>query len=172
MGSFFDAEGRAGAERGVANTNVLELGKGFVRSGGAWDSDVRTPTRLADDPHVTLRLARIDRPESGSSLTPGRMLVIHYTSVGEAWRAWRLSEVSVSAGRVSGEAEPATEYAKAARAAKMDWARYDAEKVLVLLKSFDADETLYGAAVSVGEKEVRLSYNSRVGLKWEGAVPN
>ena len=165
MGSFFDAEGRAGAERGVANTNVLELGKGFVRSGGAWDSDVRTPTRLADDPHVTLRLARIE----GERVEP---YARQDASAGEAWRAWRLSEVSVSAGRVSGEAEPAPEYAKAARAAKMDWARYDAEKVLVLLKSFDADETLYGAAVSVGEKEVRLSYNSRVGLKWEGAVPN
>ena len=36
MGSFFDAEGRMGAERGVATTNVLALAKGYVRDGGAW----------------------------------------------------------------------------------------------------------------------------------------
>ena len=44
QGSFFDAEGRAGAERGAATTNVLNLAKGYVRDGGAWDSDVRTPS--------------------------------------------------------------------------------------------------------------------------------
>ena len=58
QGRFFDAEGRAGAERGAATTNVLNLAKGYVRDGGAWDSDVRTPTRLDDDPTVTLRLGR------------------------------------------------------------------------------------------------------------------
>ena len=44
QGSFFDAEGRAGAERGAATNNVLDLARGYVRDGGVWDSDVRTPT--------------------------------------------------------------------------------------------------------------------------------
>ena len=34
QGRFFDAEGRAGAERGAATTNVLNLAKGYVRDGG------------------------------------------------------------------------------------------------------------------------------------------
>ena len=67
LGRFFDAEGRAGADRGVANTNVLDLSKGYVWDGGAWDSDTRTPParrRSASDvtagtglqrPHPSLR---------------------------------------------------------------------------------------------------------------------
>ena len=43
QGTFFDAEGRAGAERGAATANVLDFTKGYVRDAGSWDSDVRTP---------------------------------------------------------------------------------------------------------------------------------
>ena len=32
--SLFDAEGRTGAERGIATTHVLDFGKGYVRDGG------------------------------------------------------------------------------------------------------------------------------------------
>ena len=94
--SFFDEEGREGADRGVATTSVLALAKGYVRDGGAWDQDIRTPTRLVDDPQVTLRLARV---------RDGRIVPYADEVVpGELWRAWRLSEVNVTARRVSGEA--------------------------------------------------------------------
>ena len=59
LASRTEAEGRAGAEQSIANYNVLEFTKGYMRDAGAWDSDVRTPTRLDDNPQVTLRLARV-----------------------------------------------------------------------------------------------------------------
>ena len=95
MACLFVAVGRAGAERGVATTNVLAFARGYVRDGGAWDSDVRTPTRIADDPQITLRLARV---------LNGR--IEPYAQEVEPWRAWRLSEVNVTRRRVSGEALP------------------------------------------------------------------
>ena len=158
QGSFFDAEGRAGAERGVANTNVLDLTKGYVRDGGAWDSDVRTPTRLVDDPQVALRLARV----RGDRIEP----YAPHVEPGEPWRAWRLSEVNISARRVGGEAVP-SEHADAVRVAKMDWTRFDADKILVVLEESGAgDQTLAGTAMSGGETptHLRLSYNPQRGL--------
>ena len=158
QGSFFDAEGRAGAERGVANTNVLDLTKGYVRDGGAWDSDVRTPTRLVDDPQVTLRLARA-RDGHVEPYAP-------HVEPDEPWRAWRLSEVSISARRVGGEALP-PEYANAVQAAKRDWTRFDADKILVVLEETEAGgQTLSGTAMSGGETptRVRLSYDPQRGL--------
>ena len=158
QGSFFDAEGRAGAERGVANTNVLDLTKGYVRDGGAWDSDVRTRTRLVDDPQVTLRLARV----RGDRIEP----YAPHAEPDEPWRAWRLSEVNISARRVGGEAVP-SEHADAVRAAKMDWTRFDADKILVVLEESEAgDQTWSGTAMSGGETPtyLRLSYNPQRGL--------
>ena len=161
QGRFFDAEGRAGAERGAATTNVLNLAKGYVRDGGAWDSDVRTPTRLDDDPTVTLRLGRAH----GDGIEP----YAHSTAPDEAWRAWRLSEVNVSARRVGGEAVLA-ENTDAVRAAKATWTRFDKDKILVVLTGADAaNATLSGWAVSGGKspKKVLLRYDSQKGLMWE-----
>ena len=138
MGSFFDAEGRAGAERGVATTNVLTLAKGYVRDSGAWDSDARTPTRLVDDLQVTLRLARV----RDGRIEP----YAQEAAPDEPWRAWRLSEVSVSARRVSGEFLP-LELGAAAQEAKADWTRFDAEKILVVLEE-DAPPGLSGEALA------------------------
>ena len=59
LASRIEADGRAGAEQGIANYNVLDFTRGYMRDAGAWDSDVRTPTRLDDSPQVTLRLARV-----------------------------------------------------------------------------------------------------------------
>ena len=162
QGSFFDAEGRAGAERGVANTNVLDLAKGYVWDGGAWDSDVRTPTRLVDDPQKTLRLARV----RNGCIEP----YAPHVEPDEPWRAWRLSEVSISARRVGGEALP-PEYADAVQAAKRDWTRFDADKILVVLEETEAGgQTLSGTAMSGGETptHVRLSYDPQRGLTTDG----
>ena len=160
-GNFFDGEGRAGADRGLATANVLDFAKGYVRDGGAWESDVRTPTRLDEDPRVTLRLARV---------RDGRVESYARTAApDEAWRAWRLSEVSVSARRVGGEAVPSV-CAKAARVAKSDWTRFDSDKVLVVLESTDVHgESLSGLAVSGTDisSVVVLRYDSREGLKWD-----
>ena len=155
MASLFDAEGRAGAERGVATTNVLAFARGYVRDGGAWDSDVRTPTRIADDPQITLRLARV---------LNGR--IEPYAQEVEPWRAWRLSEVNVTRRRVSGEALP-LDHTEAAHEAKTDWTRYDADKALVVLEEAEATgAALIGSVLSgTGDpKKISLSYDSRRGL--------
>ena len=161
QGRFFDAEGRAGAERGAANNNVLDLGRGYVRDGGPWDSDVRTPTRLVDDPQVTLRLARV----RDGRIEP----YAHDAAPGEPWCAWRLSDVNVTARRVGGEAVP-LEHGDAMRVAKSAWGRYDSDKILVVIEEADVpDASLCGTAVSGGEspKGVLLSYDSRNGLTWK-----
>ncbi len=159
--SFFSAEGRAGAERGVATTSVLGLAKGYVRDGGAWDTDLRTPTRLADDPRITLRLAR---------LRDGRIEpYARDAAPDELWRAWRLSEVPVSARRVGGEVVP-PEYAEAARAAKTAWTRFDEDKILLVLgEAAAAGAPPVGPAMSATTppKEVILGYDPRKGLIYD-----
>ena len=156
--SFFSAEGRAGAERGIATTGVLKLGNGYVRDGGAWDTDMRTPTRLVDDPRMTLRLAR---------LRDGRIEPYALDEAsGELWRAWRLSEVGVSARRVGGEAAQ-PELAEAVREAKETWTRYDEDKILIVLgEAAGSAAPLVGPAMSGADapKEVVLGYDPRRGL--------
>lgn len=160
LGTLFDAEGRAGAERGVATFNVLDFAKGYVRDSGPWDSDVRTPTRLDDQPQVTLRLARA---------VNGRVEPYAYdTAPDEPWRAWRLSEVNVSARRMGGEAVPPG-LEEAARAAKESWTRFDSEKILVVIERMDnAQGTLVGTALSADESApvpIRLGYNTCHGVE-------
>ena len=159
-GSLWDAEGKAGAERGVATANVLDFTKGYVRDAGAWDSDVRTPTRLDDNPQVTLRLAR---------MVDGRIEpYARDTAPDEPWRAWRLSEVNVSARWIGGEAVP-PEHAEAAQTAKEGWTRFDSEKFLVVLEPADtSDTTLIGmtlSAADVAPENVRIRYSPTRGLE-------
>ena len=159
-GSLWDAEGKAGAERGVATANVLDFTRGYMRDAGAWDSDVRTPTRIDDNPQVTLRLARV---------VDGRIEpCAHDRAPDEPWRAWRLSEVNVSARRVGGEAVP-PEHGAAAQAAKSSWTRFDSDKLLVVLEPVDAAErTWVGEALSADDaapKQVRISYDRKQGLE-------
>ena len=159
MTSRFDAEGRAGADRGVATTNVLDFAKGYVWDGGAWDSDVRTPTRLVDDPQVTLRLSRVRE----CRIEP----YAHAVAPNEPWRAWRLSEVTVSARRVGGEAVP-PEHAAAAESVKADWTRFDADKILVVCEPETLGGALVGTALSGAydsRESVFLSYDARMGLR-------
>ena len=155
-GSFSDAEGRAGRERGVATTNVLNLAKGYARDGGAWDNDARTPTRLADEPHVTLRLGRV---------RGGRIEPYAHAAPDEPWRAWRLSEVNISARRVSREAIPA-EHTEAARAAKAAWTRFDGDKILMVCEETEAAGAVLFGSGATDSHAVRLSYDSRTGLRW------
>ena len=159
LASLDAAAGRTGADRGVATANVLDVVKGYVRNGGAWDSDVRTPTRLDDDPQVTLRLARV----RAGRIEP----YAHAMAPQEPWRAWRLSEVNVSSRRVGGE-DVSLEHVEAAKQARAGWTRYDAEKLLVVLERVDDDrEHWSGSAASArNDGEVRLRYDPTRGLEF------
>ena len=157
QGVFFEEEGRAGAERGTATINLLKFANGYVRDGGAWDSGHRTPTRIEDQPQVTLRLGR---------MVDGR--IEPYAHAAAPDERWRLSEVRVAERRVGGEAVP-PEYAEAARAAKAEWTRYDSDKILVVLEQPDPASPLEGWARSSGTKPgpIRLHYDQAYGLDME-----
>ena len=149
-----EAEGRAGAERSIADSNVLDVETGYLRDGGGWDMDIRTPTRLNDDPQRVLRLARV---VSGK--------VLPYASVdsaGELWRAWRLSEVSVPARRVEDERVP-PELKVGAAEAKQAWGRYEDDILLAVLHP-EKRGTWTGAIAGPDGREVRLTYSATHGL--------
>ena len=152
---MWEADGRAAAERSFARP--LSFGGGYLRDGGAWDSDVRTPTRLQDDPQATLRLARVD--EGG--LRPYALRGIE----DEPRRAWRLSEVGVAARRVGGEALPRT-LVEAGRIAKSQWGRYDGDKILVVLEGGPRSWVGRVAAPDGKEGTVPVFYDACAGLRW------
>lgn len=157
---LWEAEGREGADRSIANTNLLKLSGGYLRDAGAWDSDVRTPTRLDDDPHVTLRLGMLRK----GHIQPYALSA----APNELWRAWRLSEVSVPERKIDGEF--ISENLKAAvNAAKSSWTRFDAEKILVVLDETDAStHSQFGWAASgrQSKENVRLGYTPNAGLDY------
>ena len=150
-------EGRESAARSMGNLNTLSLSSGYMRDAGVWDSDMRTPTRLIEDPRATLRLAR---------LKEGRIepyALRHAPD--EPWRAWRLSEVAVSQRHVAGEAAVPSRLADAVREARACWGRYDEDKILVLLEEA-ADGRLTGWVMGPdGERAV--SYTDGMGLALE-----
>lgn len=157
MDNFWEAQGRTGADRATAHINSLRLSKGYTRQSGAWDKDFRTPTRLVDDPQLTLRLARLHE---------GRLRAFaHDSAPDQPWRAWRLSEVNVSARKVNGELVPPHREA-AKRQAKADWTRYDDDKILVILEEHPAcDGSFLGLAASPQSNPVTVSYHSQTGLE-------
>ena len=155
--NLWTAEGRAGAERGVAGANLLDLTKGYVRNGGAWDKDIRTPTRLNDDPQTTLRLARLHN---------GHIVPYAEAPPMDLWKAWRLSEVNITSRRVAGEDTPMDLHQSVSNL-KANWKTYDSDKVLVVLRVSDKkNEVLVGSALSPRDHRppVSLHYNPTTGL--------
>ena len=162
-GSLRQAQDRAGMERGVAGANTLDLAKGFVRDGGAWNSDVRTPTRLADEPHLTLRLARVRDGDVEPWAREG---------ASDDASAWRLSELNVSARRIGGEWHP-PQHVSAVHKAKASWTRFDKEKILVLFdEAGDGTAAGWGRSGSDTPTRIPLRYDSRVGLTWSRPSPS
>ena len=156
--AFWDADGREKAERSVASTGTLKLRIGYMRDKGPWDQDVKTPTRLADDPQVTLRLARV---------RAGVVEPFAKEAAKEPSHAWRLSEVNVASRRVSGEAIP-KEHADATAQAKAEWGKYDQDKILILLE--EHGDKFVGSAVAGedGTQSVRIEYGEQ-GLSFAAA---
>ena len=157
--NFLDAQGASSAERGIANTATLKLADGYTRRRGAWSKDVQTVTRIADDEHVTLRLARL---QAGAWVP-----YAHDDTPGEPWRAWCLSEVNVPKRRVSGEAI-SPKHSQAASEIKASCGRYDEDKILILLDEVAARSGQYEAMVAAGEdgRKTVVQYGGVEGLKF------
>ena len=75
--------------------------------------------------------------------------------------------MSVPARRVSGESL-GPEHRSAAEVAKAGWSRFDAETILVILQASESSSSFACTALSAGDqpREVSLSYDAKVGLKW------
>ncbi len=152
---LFDSEGRAGAERGIAISNVLDVSMGYQRDGGAWDADIRTPTRLDDDPQQVVRLAL----ERDGQVVPYAV----DSEPDERWRAWRLSEVSVAKRHIEGELVP-IDLQAASEDAKGEWGRYDTETVLVVLRADESTGLMTGTAEGANDREANVTYSKDRGL--------
>src|SRR5262245_61364759 len=136
------------ADAALAGMNVLDLDKGFVMDGGAWDSEMKTPTRLGE-PQRVVRLAR---------WRDGRI---------EPWypdedraTAWRLSEVQLRAARVKDYVPANQQLAKACAAEVARWPeRFDPPLLIPLIETNGA----WAAADSASDAKVRLWYSSVTG---------
>lgn len=112
--------GEEKAAAGIAQMNVLDFSKGYVPDGGAWDTDIATPTRLNDQPQVTLRVARLH----GGQVVP-------WADDAYVPRAWALSELRVRATRVA-EVLVSPEHQAAVAQARAAWPRWDREATATL----------------------------------------
>lgn len=88
-----EVRGLENADASFGLQNALKFKEGYAETGGLWEDDVRTPTRLGE-PTVTLRLARWD----GEHLLP-------WADEADPRIAWDLSQVSVREKEVSGPSE-------------------------------------------------------------------
>jgi CRISPR-associated endonuclease/helicase Cas3 len=153
--SFEEAQGRRGVAIGIAWQNLLALDKPFQRDAGAWETDVRTPTRLEEQPHRVLRLARAEA---------GR--VVPWCEHADPRHAWALSEVSVPVSRVAGVAEESALAASIA-AVKSSWGRWEQEIPLLVLQPDDLASV--GIIRTPRGEPAPLRYDRRSGLRFRGA---
>ena len=115
-----EAAAKRHGERAIAHLNFLEF-KAFHPDHGAWGSDAHTPTRLGEDT-VVLRLARWEN----GKLNP-------WNNDPDEARAWRLSEISIAARRLSRPHPPSAEAEAAILKTQASWpSRYEPPMVLAL----------------------------------------
>jgi len=145
------AQGKGQAARAIGLQNALKV-EDFSRGAGAWDSDIRTPTRLGE-PSVSVRLARWQ----GGILSPWCDEVDHY-------RAWRMSEITLRASQFQSAVMPSDDCAAAVEAAQTSWSgRFDPPPVLALT-SEDTLGDWEGAIMGVRERVQKVKYNTADGL--------
>lgn len=158
--NYWQWEGKTKAERGIGKLNTLDFRKGYIRDGGAWDADYRTPTRISDQEYVTLRLARHVK----SQIEP-------YANIEQeldGWRAWRLSELNVAERRVRNLETP-QHYTQTVSRTKREWSRYDREKMLVILTKSESSVNRPWKCELIDKNsngEISLRYSSDIGLEF------
>lgn len=143
------AQGKHSAHVSLARQNLLGWTKGYTRTSGAWENDVRTPTRLGEET-VTLRLGRWD----DTALRP-------MCAADEAWRAWALSEVRVPVRLGTGVPRALGPLAEAERRVRAEWGRWEQETPILTLVP-DGEE--WTGRVCKSEVERAVRYASRTGL--------
>jgi CRISPR-associated endonuclease/helicase Cas3 len=153
---YYDAEGRAGAERTQARFNVLKFENGYDRNGGRWDADTRIATRLGEET-IVLRLARLES---------GELLPWAEDKKGDRRRAWALSEVTLRAARCSGVAPQGADVERRIAATKRDWSLSE-QQMPVLVVAEDATPGCWrGAILDKIHSLKQIVYSKSQGLKF------
>lgn len=143
-------EGDRAARRGMGAANTIKLEQAYEYTGfEPWD-DARIPTRLEEQPSVTVRLARL----VDGDLQP-------WCGTNDR-HAWELSQLNVRYSLFAEEAHNPELAAKtdACRAVMPDKGSWS--KLLVLTK---ADGAWLGTALNGKREEIKLSYDSVLGLR-------
>lgn len=151
------AKGQDHAATGIARQNLLVLDRPYERAAGLWEPDTRTPTRLEDQPQVTLRLAFL-RDD----------VVVPYATDEDPARAWALSEVSVAQHRVAACAVPPG-LEVAAEKARKTWGRWERESdFFQLVVLHPSDEGCTADGLTRSGKPVVIRYDRQSGLRTIG----
>lgn len=148
--NYYEALGRAGAEKAAAHGVLLDFTAGY-RPGLAWPDEGTVPTRLAEESR-TLRLARVE----GDRLVP-------WHPAPDLRLAWALSEVAVAVRKLRGHHAPAPSWHEAAAAARAGWSRFDDAVILLPLEPVP-DGTWQGTLVAEDGGSLVLTYGTRLGL--------
>jgi CRISPR-associated endonuclease/helicase Cas3 len=152
MAASAAAEAKDHANRGIGRLNALKVGE-FSRGAGAWDSDIRTPTRLGE-PSVVVRLARW----RDGVLSP-------WCDDADPYRAWRMSELNLRASQIQSVIPPSEACSRALEAVRTSWpSRFDVPPILALVPAADASSWLGGIRRSRGGI-VEASYSRQDGLR-------
>ncbi len=150
-----DAEAKRLSQGGIGVQNALKVWCGYERTAGLWETDDRTPTRLEEQPHVTLRLAL---------LRDG--VVVPYAVDADPRCAWALSEVSVPQYRIAACPLPPGTGA-AADEARRGWTRWERESDKILLAMLTWHDTLYSLVIQAESGATGHAwYSARGGLEW------
>jgi CRISPR-associated endonuclease/helicase Cas3 len=146
------AEAKDHADRGIGRLNVLKVAD-FSRGAGAWDSDIRTPTRLGE-PSVIVRLARWQ----DGILSPW------YEDI-DPYQAWRLSEITLRVSQFKSECPPDEDCRLAMDAMRASWpSRMDIIPIMALTSEL-GELSFYGRFHGSGGRITEASYTRREGLR-------
>lgn len=149
------AIGESYAHIAIAEYTVVDLAKGFV-FGRSWTDDLRARTRLGDE-QIVVRLARV---------RTGRIIPWYDDAAMPEWKRWLLSEVKLSAGRISRNAEPTAKWRSQVDTARVDWGRFEQDTPVIVLDECEA-EVSSGLVLARNEKrELRVEYTSAFGVRY------
>lgn len=153
LGQKIEAEDRKAA--GLARNSLLKWSAGYAIDNGAWTSETRAMTRLAD-PTIKVRLAVME----DGALRP-------WHDQGPPRLRWALSEVSISTRRVDIDAAPDLDAVtlRAVEALRETWPRLD-QDIRVLVLEPEADGRWSATGMPCRKAETRIKYNRTVGLSF------
>ena len=121
--SAIKAEGRAGAHRSIARSNLLAFKHGYNAERFTVTQDHATPTRLGE----LTTVVRLARGVDGNILP-------WIKDQGEGANAWSLSEVRLAEKQMPREAQSGPHWAEALTALRLSWAHHERNIPVVILE--------------------------------------